>query len=562
MILELGGRRRLALAAAFVAVVNPISWFDSVVWGQVDSVGVVFLLLGLRELWRDHPERAAIFTVIAALIKPQLGILIPILALVTIRRAFWPVRDAGGRGRRRAARRRRASGPASLAWERRTDHPIRIVTTGVVALITTVLLCLPFGLSVLEFSSQAPYLKSGLLAQIFATASGYPYLTVNAFNPWALIAGDTGYSLANAGLWVCDGPWGSDDLRLGRRDVRADPGGPRRQRPDAGRDGRRLAGGRAAARSADDPLSLTVLALAFYVVPTRVHERYAYPVFALAIMLAAVAWRWRVAYAVLTVTVFLNMYAALTNPFYKNPGIVDWLGIGPTLRSEPGVAPSRCSTARSSCGSSPSSGPGARAPGRRAWTSGAGCRRAGATIELGDGHRSPAAAPAGRSGRGTPRARRRRRAAPRGPRAGLGDRSGAAAAGAPASAESPPRPPGRRTRRGPAPMPTWSPRPTLRGGRDHRLVQGPPERAADPTRPQRDAPPRGRRAARPTRPVVRRPCWWSGRCCCGPSAWPSRTRCTSTRSTTPGPPPSSSRTGATACRTTSTNGPTRTSPST
>ena len=63
------------------------------VWGQVDSVGVVFLLLGLRELWRDRPERAAIFTVIAAIIKPQLGILIPLVAVVTIRRALWP---AGG----------------------------------------------------------------------------------------------------------------------------------------------------------------------------------------------------------------------------------------------------------------------------------------------------------------------------------------------------------------------------------------------------------------------------------------------------------------------------------
>ena len=39
------------------------------------------------------PERAAIFAVVAALIKPQLGILIPIVALVTIRRALWPVSD-------------------------------------------------------------------------------------------------------------------------------------------------------------------------------------------------------------------------------------------------------------------------------------------------------------------------------------------------------------------------------------------------------------------------------------------------------------------------------------
>jgi len=85
-------------------------------------------------------------------------------------------------------------------------------------------------------------------------------------------------------------------------------------------------------------LSLTVLALAFFIVPTRVHERYAYPVFALAVILAAVAWRWRLAYPVLSVTIFLNIYAALTNPFYNNPGVVDWLGIGPGIRSVAGIA--------------------------------------------------------------------------------------------------------------------------------------------------------------------------------------------------------------------------------
>ena len=85
-------------------------------------------------------------------------------------------------------------------------------------------------------------------------------------------------------------------------------------------------------------VGLTILALAFYVVPTRVHERYAYPVFALAVVLAAIAWRWRVAYLVLTVTIFLNMYVALTNPFYANPGIKDWLGIGNLVRSEPIIA--------------------------------------------------------------------------------------------------------------------------------------------------------------------------------------------------------------------------------
>jgi Gpi18-like mannosyltransferase len=93
MATELGANRRAALVAAALAVANPVSWFDSVVWGQVDSFGVVFLLLGVRDLWRDRPERAAIWTVIAALIKPQLGILVPIVAVVTIRRALWPTGD-------------------------------------------------------------------------------------------------------------------------------------------------------------------------------------------------------------------------------------------------------------------------------------------------------------------------------------------------------------------------------------------------------------------------------------------------------------------------------------
>ena len=87
---ELGAGRWAARLGALIVTVNPITWLDSAIWGQVDSFGLVFLLLGLRELWRDRPERAAILTVIAAITKPQLGILVPIVAAVTIRRALWP----------------------------------------------------------------------------------------------------------------------------------------------------------------------------------------------------------------------------------------------------------------------------------------------------------------------------------------------------------------------------------------------------------------------------------------------------------------------------------------
>ena len=81
-------------------------------------------------------------------------------------------------------------------------------------------------------------------------------------------------------------------------------------------------------------LGLTVLAFAFFAVPTRVHERYAYPFFPLAIIIAAVSWRWRIAYAVASVTIFLNMYVVLTTLYTDNPGVIDWLGIGPSIRTD------------------------------------------------------------------------------------------------------------------------------------------------------------------------------------------------------------------------------------
>ena len=84
-------------------------------------------------------------------------------------------------------------------------------------------------------------------------------------------------------------------------------------------------------------VGLAVLALAFFVVPTRVHERYGYPFFALGAILAAVSVRWRLAYVVLSAATLANMYVVLTTLYPGNPSISDWFGIGPAIRSESGV---------------------------------------------------------------------------------------------------------------------------------------------------------------------------------------------------------------------------------
>ncbi|HEY5629684.1 MAG TPA: phospholipid carrier-dependent glycosyltransferase, partial [Candidatus Limnocylindrales bacterium] len=312
---ELGVSRRSALIAAAVAVFNPVSWFDSVVWGQVDSFGVVFLLLSIRELWRGRTERSAVLAVVAALIKPQLGILAFIVAAVTIRRALWPAGSWGDEPE---------PAPSGIGPERSVTGPIRIITTALAGFLTAIALSAPFGLSL-----------TGLIGQLFKTAAGYPYLTLNAYNLWALV-GAGGGSMADNGGWTRDAPpiapatdpysafFGVPAVVIGAVLLAAVIIGVSllvARRPD-----RRTI-----------LVGVAVLALAFFAVPTRVHERYLYPLFALAGILLAFSWRWRLAYTLASIAVFLNMYVVLTTIYSNNPSISDWLGIGPAIHSAAGI---------------------------------------------------------------------------------------------------------------------------------------------------------------------------------------------------------------------------------
>jgi Gpi18-like mannosyltransferase len=323
MVLDLGASSRRALIAAAIVIVNPITWFDSVVWGQVDSFGVVFLLLAVRELWKGRTERAAILAVAAALIKPQLGILAPLVAAVTIRRALTPAASLGDEPE---------AAPSGTAWERRTHGPIRILTTGLAGFLTAVAISSPFGLWVIAPAASFPFVDSPLLGQIFSTAAGYPYLTVNAYNLWALV--DVGgSSLAANGLWINDAP-------IEGQAFAAVLGIPAVVFGSLGLLAVILGTSLVVARRPDRLtilVGLAVLALAFFAVPTRVHERYSFPFFAVAAILAAVSLRWRAAYVVASFATFANMYVVLTT-LYDNPMIDDWLGLGPAIRAWSGVA--------------------------------------------------------------------------------------------------------------------------------------------------------------------------------------------------------------------------------
>ena len=333
MLRELGVRDRLAALGALAVMVNPVFWFDNVVWGQVDSFGVLFLMLGLRSLWRDQPERAAVFGVIAAVVKPQLGILLPVIAVVTIRRALRPKpKDPDAAPDADPIRR----------LEARTGHPVRILTTGLAGYLTALVLCLPFGLSVLQLTPVAPFFTSALLQQIALAGGGYPYLTVNAYNAWAVVPSDLGISLAASGQWVCDTlATPADRCGTGYVQFGAVPA---------------VVVGAvllvvvmltalwAIWRNPDRltiTVGLAVIALAFFMAPTRVHERYDFPFFAISALLFAVSPRWRVLYVLLSVATIANMYVVPTTIYppsdpTTNP-IRDWFAIGPGIRSQLGV---------------------------------------------------------------------------------------------------------------------------------------------------------------------------------------------------------------------------------
>ena len=130
-----------------------------------------------------------------------------------------------------------------------------------------------------SFSGTAPFVDSSLVRLILSTASTYSYVTVNAYNLWALFPVD-GQSMATSRGWIADAP-GPDATSWAAI-------GPF---PAAVVGGLLLAlllfvvVPLLVARRPDRLtilVGVSVMALAFFAVPTRVHERYLFPLFALA----------------------------------------------------------------------------------------------------------------------------------------------------------------------------------------------------------------------------------------------------------------------------------------
>ena len=237
----------LALAAAAAYGLNPAALFDVAYWGQPDSAHALLLVVAVWCFEEDRPLPGWAAVGLAAATKPQAWALLPFLGYVSLRR-FGLARSALG---------------------------------GLVAASTALLACLP-------------YLLAGTFGQLLTLprliAETMPVATANAHNLWWLLTdarpefvpdaepllGPLSYRQVAAALAVILLGYG-----LWRTDAQAGPGG-------------------LFAMAA-------YLGFGWFLVTTRAHENHAFFVLPLLVMAAPRSRFLTVAFAVISLTLFLNM---------------------------------------------------------------------------------------------------------------------------------------------------------------------------------------------------------------------------------------------------------------
>jgi Gpi18-like mannosyltransferase len=131
---------------AFIAMIsyafNPAIIYNSAIWGQVDSVYTLFFMLALMLFVSGKQMLSGVFIALAILTKPQSLVLVPLFALVMIKK----------------------------------KSPIDLAKIASVSCAAFVVVALPFYLdtSILE-----------LFKLYFSSYIQYPFNSLNAFNLWA-----------------------------------------------------------------------------------------------------------------------------------------------------------------------------------------------------------------------------------------------------------------------------------------------------------------------------------------------------------------------------------------
>lgn len=310
LLLYRAGRRwlgtRAGLIAAALYLFIPVTWYDSALWGQVDAVGAFVMLASLVLLIDGWSEAAAAVAAFSILIKPQDAIVAVVVAAVLVRRHWL----RPGSGPQPTLGRRLSVLDDWLGGLLREQGPVRLGTSAVAAGLAGILPLLPFDIIRLAPASLAdvPVIGhvAGLVSLVLSLGDQFSVLTVNAYNPWALVGPQplAGLMGGSGGSWTPDSLIIAAGLPaylvsaalLGTAALIVVVGLLRR-------DG-----------MVPILLGFSILALAFYLLPTRVHERYLFAFFAPATLLAVTGVRWLMGYGALGILNAINIHAVLAAP--------------------------------------------------------------------------------------------------------------------------------------------------------------------------------------------------------------------------------------------------------
>ena len=237
------GRASIAFAAALMVALNPAFLFDTVVWGQSDSVLSFTMLLSVIALLDEQYDLCWALAAISVLIKPQGLMLVPVLG-------WWTMLETD-------------------VW--------RWLRCGVVALMVFIIGIAPF---------QIGHRWNWILELYTSTAAYYHETSVNAFNFMALVGGLRqgddgtigGVSYFALGMSLLVPLYGFIAWILWRK-----------------RTAKTLA------------FSAFLAVFGFFMVAPRMHERYLYPSLVFAIPLALESTEMLALFAILSATCLFNL---------------------------------------------------------------------------------------------------------------------------------------------------------------------------------------------------------------------------------------------------------------